>query len=205
MRGWLHTVAFFASIPAGAVLVMSAGTTASRIAALVYSLSLAGLFGASAAYHVLPWQETGRRRMKRLDHSMIFVLIAGTYTPFALLVVRGPWGIVLLATIWIGAIIGIIIKLIRIDGFPVIGGTLYIVLGWLALLALPRLLSELDTLELTLIVAGAVIYTLGAVGLLRRKPDPSPAVFGYHEVWHVAVIAACACFYVVTLLVVLGR
>ena len=205
MRGWFHAVAFFVSIPAGIVLVWSAGSTAARIAALVYSLSLAGLFGASAAYHTLPWSDLGRRRMKQLDHSMIYVLIAGTYTPFALLVLKGTWGVVLLAVIWIGAITGIIFKLISIDGFQVLAGTLYIVLGWLAILALPKLVQTLNLLELSLIIAGAVIYTLGAVGLLRRRPNPKPSVFGYHEVWHAAVIAACACFYVATLLVVLGQ
>lgn len=205
MRGWLHAVAFFVSIPAGIVLVLSAGSTAARIAAAVYSLSLAGLFGASAAYHTLPWSDLGRRRMKRLDHSMIYILIAGTYTPFALLVVRGTWGIVLLSVIWAGAVAGIVLKLIQVDGFQVLAGTLYIVLGWLALLALPKLIHELNAVELALILTGAVIYTLGAVGLLRRKPDPNPKVFGYHEVWHVAVIAACACFYVATFLVVMSR
>jgi len=204
MRGRLHQVAFFISIPAGLVLVASAGSAGARIATAVYALSLAGLFGSSAAYHTVPWSEKALARMKRLDHSMIFILIAGTWTPFALLVIKGAWGITLLAVVWAGAVAGVILKVVRIDGFRVVGGALYIVLGWLALVAMPKMIRTLTPVEIALILAGAVIYTLGAIVLLRRKPDPNPKVFGYHEVWHTMVIAACACFYAATLLVVIG-
>jgi hemolysin III len=202
MRGMLHLLAFLFSIPAGVLLIASAGTTTARVAAAVYAVGLAGLFGASAAYHTLPWTETGRVRMKRLDHSMIYVLIAGTYTPFALLVVEGPWGVGMLVVVWFGAILGITLKLVRIDGFRATAGTLYIVLGWIAILALPAMIRDLSVFELVLVFAGAASYTLGSIVLLRRKPDPSPKTFGYHEVWHTAVIAACVCFYLVTFSVV---
>jgi len=202
MRGLLHLLAFLFSIPAGILLVASAETTTARVAAAIYAVSLVGLFGASAAYHTLPWTNTGRVRMKRLDHSMIYVLIAGTYTPFALLVVEGPRGVGMLVVVWFGAIMGITLKLINIDGFRAITGTLYIVLGWIAILALPGMIRDLSVFELLLVFLGAASYTLGSIVLLRRRPDPHPKTFGYHEVWHTAVIAACACFYVVTFSVI---
>jgi len=205
LRGWLHMAALLVVIPAGVVLVVSADSPAARVATAIYAFSLAGMFAGSAFYHVVPWSEKGRARMKKLDHSMIYVLIAGTYTPFALLVIQGVWGMVILSAVWIGALAGIALKLVHIDGFRRIGGALYIVLGWLAILGLPRLVSGLTLVEFVLVFAGGITYTLGAVVLLRTRPDPSPKWFGYHEVWHVAVIVACACFYVATLLVVLGR
>lgn len=204
MRGRLHQVAFFLSIPAGVALVLVAGSTTARIAVAIYSLSLCGLFGASAAYHTGSWSDKARLRMKRLDHSMIFILIAGTYTPFALLVVKGTWGHVLLALVWTGALAGVALKVIRIDGFQTVGGALYIVLGWMALLALPKMLHNLTVLQLALVFTGAVTYTLGAVVLRLNKPNPSPRFFGYHEVWHTATIVAAACFYVVMMGLLLG-
>lgn len=204
MRGRLHQVAFFLAIPAGIALIMAAGSTTARIAAAIYSISLCGLFGASAAYHTGSWSDKARLRMKRLDHSMIFILIAGTYTPFALLVVKGTWGHVLLGLVWVGALVGVTLKIVRIDGFEMLGGTLYIVLGWMALLALPKMLHNLTVAQLALIFTGAITYTLGAVVLRLNKPNPSPRVFGYHEVWHTATIIAAACFYVVMMEILLG-
>lgn len=204
MRGRLHQVAFFLSIPAGVALVLVAGSTTARIAVAIYSLSLCGLFGASAAYHTCSWSDKSRLRMKRLDHSMIFILIAGTYTPFALLVVKGTWGHVLLAIVWTGALAGVVLKVTRIDGFQTIGGALYIVLGWMAVLALPKMLHNLTIAQLALVFTGAVTYTLGAVVLRTNKPNPSPRFFGYHEVWHTATIVAAACFYVVMMELLLG-
>lgn len=204
MRGRLHQIAFFLSIPAGVALIMAANSTTARAAAAIYSLSLCGLFGASAAYHTVPWSEKGRLRMKRLDHSMIFILIAGTYTPFALLVVRGTWGHVLLGMVWTGALVGVALKIVRIDGFETLGGTLYIVLGWMAVFALPKMLHNLSIAQLGLVFTGAVTYTLGAVVLRLNKPNPSPRFFGYHEVWHTATIVAAACFYVVMMELLLG-
>ena len=204
MRGWLHMGALLVAIPAGVVLVLAADSGAAKVATAVYALSLSGMFAGSAFYHVVPWSEKGRARMKKVDHSMIYVLIAGTYTPFALLVIQGTWGMAILSIVWIGAAAGITLKLVHVDGFQRVSGTLYVVLGWLAILGLPRLLRGLNTAELILVAAGGITYTLGAVVLLRTKPDPSPKWFGYHEVWHVAVIVGCACFYLAMLLVVLS-
>jgi hemolysin III len=201
-RGRLHQAAFFVSLPAGLVLVVAASTVEARIASAVYALGLIGLFGTSAAYHRFPWSPRGKRIMKRLDHSMIFVLIAGTYTPIALLVVEGGWSTALLAVVWGGAALGIVLKFLRIDGLHVVGGALYIVLGWLAVAAFPAMVRGLHPVALAFIVAGGLLYTSGAIVLARHRPDPNPRVFGYHEVWHAFTIAAGACHYVAMLLIV---
>jgi hemolysin III len=203
-RGRLHQIAFFVAVPAGVVLIAVAGTTTARVAATVYALSLAGLYGSSASYHRFSWTPKALRRMKRLDHSMIFVLIAGTYTPFLLLVVRGTFSLVLLSIVWAGAGAGILLKMLRIDGLRVLTGALYIVLGWLAVVAAPQIVRHLSGTALALLVAGGLIYTSGALVLAKRWPNPDPATFGYHEVWHSAVFSASACHYGVILLLVLG-
>jgi hemolysin III len=201
-RGRLHQAAFFVSLPAGLVLVVAASTVEARIASAVYALGLIGLFGTSAAYHRFPWSPRGKRIMKRLDHSMIFVLIAATYTPIALLVVEGTWSIALLAVVWGGAALGIALKLVRIDGLHAVSGALYIVLGWLAVAAFPAMVRGLHPVALAFIVAGGLLYTTGAIVLALRRPDPNPRVFGYHEVWHTFTIAAGTCHYVATLILV---
>ena len=200
LRGRIHQVAFFVSIPAGVILVLLAhGPTATTVAA-VYAASLAAVFGSSAAYHLGRWTERSRRRMKRLDHSMIFVLIAASYTPVAALVLGGTWEAVLLSVVWAGAVVGVTLKLARPDGLHVVGGALYIVLGWLAVIALPQLLHEMTVAEVVLMVVGGLLYTAGAIVLARRRPDPSPATFGYHEVWHAFMVAAASCHYAMILL-----
>jgi hemolysin III len=203
-RGRLHQLAFFVAIPAGVVLIAVARTTTARLAATVYALSLAGLYGSSASYHRLRWTPKALRRMKRLDHSMIFVLIAGTYTPFLLLVVRGTFSLVLLSIVWAGAGAGILLKMLKVDGLSVVTGALYIVLGWLAVVAAPQIVRHLSGTALALLVAGGLIYTSGALVLAKRWPNPDPTTFGYHEVWHSAVFSASACHYGVILLLVLG-
>jgi hemolysin III len=195
LRGRFHQVAFFLSIPAGVVLATLAPSAVARAAALVYSVSLTAVFGASAAYHRVPWSEKALRRMKRVDHSMIYVLIAGSYTPVLLLAMHGVWSITLLSLVWAGAAVGITLKLARIDGFSVLTAILYIALGWLAIVALPQLVHRLSPAALVLMVIGGLLYTVGAIVLARRRPDPSPTVFGYHEVWHAFMVAAAACHY----------
>jgi hemolysin III len=201
LRGWFHEIGFFVSLPAGAALVLFARDGGARATALVYAFSLTAVFGASAAYHRVRWSVAALRRMKRLDHSMIFVLIAGTYTPVCALVLRAPWSVVLLSVVWAGAAVGIVLKIARIDGLSVLSGTLYVVLGWLAVLALPQLVRTLPTPATILMLAGGILYTVGAIVLARRRPDPAPAVFGYHEVWHAFMVAAAACHYAMILLI----
>ena len=203
MRGRLHQGAFFASIPAGVVLVALAPDARARIATLIYALTLIGLFGVSASYHLGDWSVEAYARMRRLDHSMIFVLIAGTYTPYCLLVLQGTAGIVSLAIVWAGAVIGVATKFYRVD-LHVLSGFMYIGLGWVAVGTLPALLRGLDTPETILLIAGGALYTLGALVLATNRPNPWPATFGYHEVWHAMTIAAAACQYTSILLVVLA-
>jgi len=142
--------------------------------------------------------------MKRLDHSMIFMLIAGTYTPFALLVLPWPWSIVILSVACAGAACGIALKMIRIDGLSVVTGTLYLILGWLAIVALPAIVRGLSGPSIGLLFSGGVLYTSGAIVFARRKPDPLPSVFGYHEIWHSMVIGGSLCHYALIFLIVVG-
>lgn len=204
LRGWIHEAAFFAAIPAGIVLVLSAPTARSRIAAGVFALSLVGMYGISAAYHRGSWTPERKRALKRIDHSMIFVLIAGTYTPFALLVLHGTVAFVLLLVVWSGALAGVALKVARVDDLAALSGALYIILGWLVVALTPQLLRALSTTEVVLTAAGGVAYTLGAIVLAAHRPNPSPRVFGYHEVWHVFTVIGGACHYVVITLVVHG-
>jgi hemolysin III len=202
LRGRLHQVAFFLSIPAGIALVGLARTTAARVAALIFAVTLTGLYGVSAAYHRGEWSIGAHRLMKHLDHAMIFVFIAGTYTPITLLALRPAWGIALLAMAWTGAAVGVLITVLRLERWHAVGFVMYLVLGWLAIVATPQLLHSLSRPELALLVGGGVLYTVGAVVLARRRPDPHPAVFGYHEVWHTFVVGANACHFVLVALLV---
>jgi hemolysin III len=202
-RGRIHQVAFFVSLPAGVVLVLLANGAAAIAVASVYAVSLAAVFGSSAVYHRGEWTERSRRWLKRLDHSMIYVLIAASYTPVAALVLGGTWQVVLLSVIWAGAVIGVTLKMARPDGLSVVSAALYIVLGWLAIVALPQLAREMTVAELVLLLAGGLLYTAGAIMFATRRPDPSPSTFGYHEVWHSFMVAAAACHYAMILLLLL--
>ncbi len=204
-RGRLHQIAFFLAIPQGIALVASAGGWVSRLAAAVYSLSLAGVYGVSALYHRLKWSPKALLRMRRLDHSMIFVLIAGTYTPVSLLVLHRPWAIALLAVVWAGAITGVLLKVLGMERTRKVTATMYIVLGWVAVLMAPQFVRRVSWPIVALIAAGGVLYTLGSIVFLRKRPDPNPAVFGYHEIWHVAVVSAAFCHYSAIFLLVLSR
>jgi len=202
-RGRIHQVAFFFSIPAGMILIVLADGPAATTVAAVYAVSLTAVFGASAAYHRGTWTEPARRWMKRLDHSMIFVLIAASYTPVAVLVLGGTWEAVLLALAWTGAVVGVTIKMARPDGLNVIGSILYMGLGWLAVIALPELLARMTAAESILMVSGGLLYTAGAIVFATKRPDPAPATFGYHEIWHAFMVAAACCHYAMILLLLL--
>lgn len=203
-RGRLHRIAFLVSIPCGVVLALIASGTEARISAIIFAASMSGLFGVSGAYHCGDWSAKAERFMKHLDHSMIFVLIAGSYTPITLLALRPAWGVTLLALAWTGAAAGVVIAVLRLEQWRRVGFTMYLVLGWLIAVAVPQLLQSLSALELTLMAAGGVLYTVGAVVLASNRPDPRPAVFGYHEVWHSFVVGAGTCHYALVLLLVRG-
>jgi hemolysin III len=191
-----HQWAFVASILIGIALVLSAPSARARLAAAIYAVSVAALFGSSAVYHRVAWRSPGARRwMRRLDHSMIFVLIAGTFTPFALLALRGALADALLIAVWAGAAAGIVLKLAWIDAPEWLVALVYVLLGWLGVAAVPTLIATLGTGPAALVTGGGVLYTVGAVVYVRKRPDPVPAVFGYHEVFHVLVIVAAALQY----------
>jgi hemolysin III len=203
-RGKLHLIAAVVAVPASALLLLRAEGTTARIAAAVYGLSLVGLFAVSASYHLTARTERAVKWMRRADHSMIFVLIAGTYTPICLLVLPPAWGIPMLVTVWAVALIGASLKMLRLGtpGNGSVASWLYIVLGWAAVVVMPVLVTHLDRTQLVLLAVGGVIYTLGAVGLGRRWPDPRPMTFGYHEVWHSMTVLAGACHFLLVLGVV---
>lgn len=201
-RGRLHQVAFFVSIPAGATLVALAQGVEARVGAAIFAACLSGLFGVSAAYHRGNWSARAHRVMKHLDHSMIFVFIAGSYTPITLIALRPAWGITLLLLTWSGAAIGVLITVLRLDRWHGVGFAMYLVLGWLAVFATPQLVHALSNVETALLVTGGLLYTVGAIVLARKRPDPHPVVFGYHEVWHTFVVGASACHFTLILLLV---
>jgi hemolysin III len=198
LRGVSHQWAFFVSCAIGAALVIVAPAGTPRLAAAVYAVSVSALFGVSALYHRITWASVAARRwMRRLDHSAIFVLIAGTYTPFALLVLDGAIATVILVVVWAGALGGILLKLVWIDAPKLLTAIVYVALGWVAVAAFPDLLDELGVTGTALVVAGGLLYTAGALVYALRRPDPAPAVFGYHEVFHALVIVAAALQYAV--------
>jgi hemolysin III len=198
LRGVSHQWAFLASLPLGLALVIGAGDARTRAASTVYALSVAALFGVSALYHRINWRSAKARRwMRRLDHAMIFTLIAGTYTPFALLVLHGRLATVILLAVWAGALAGIGFKLVWIDAPKWLIAGAYVVLGWVAVAAFPQLEDGLGIVGTALVAAGGALYTAGAVVYARKRPDPVPAVFGYHEVFHALVIAAALLQYAV--------
>jgi hemolysin III len=201
-RGHLHTWAFSAVFPAGLALLLAAPHGTARTGAAIYVVSLAAVYGTSAAYHRLAHSARRRRLMQRLDHSMIFLVIGGTYTPVCILALPLVWGVPLLALVWAGAALGIALKLIGLERFRRSGNALYLVLGWAALVATPVIATHLTALELAFMVAGGVTYTAGAIVLFRQRPDPWPAIFGYHEVWHCFTVVAGVAHFVMVWLVV---
>jgi hemolysin III len=204
LRGVSHQWAFFVSCAIGAALVIAAPSGTPRLAAGIYALSVAVLFGVSALYHRITWASAAARRwMRRLDHSAIFVLIAGSYTPFALLVLDGALSTVILIVVWAGALGGILLKLVWIDSPKLLTAIVYVALGWVAVAAFPDLIEELGVTGTALVVAGGLLYTAGALVYAFRRPDPVPTVFGYHEVFHALVIVAAALQYAVVAFYVL--
>jgi hemolysin III len=198
LRGVLHQWAFVVSLVAGLVLVLEAGSARARLAVSVYAFSVAALFGSSALYHRVDWRTPRTRRwMRRLDHTMIFVLIAGSYTPFGLLVLHGTLGAAILITVWAAALVGAVFKLIWIDAPGWLIATVYLSIGWIALIATPELVHRLGIAAVSALALGGILYSVGAVIYACKRPDPAPAVFGYHELFHLLVILAAAVQYAV--------
>ncbi|HEU5061757.1 MAG TPA: hemolysin III family protein [Solirubrobacterales bacterium] len=191
LRGVTHEWAFFMSLGFGVALIVLAEGTEATLAVAVYAASLSALFGTSALYHRVNWSRPNARRwMRRLDHSMIFFLIAGTYTPFALLALNGTLATAILVVVWVGAVAGAIVEMIWIDHPKWASALIYLSLGWVAVATFPALWSALGVAGSLLVVAGGLLYTAGAVIYAVQRPNPSPAIFGYHEIFHLLVIAA---------------
>ena len=203
LRGVFHQYAFFAALAAGLVLVVLAEGSRAQTAAFVYAGSLVLMFGASALYHRVPWRSTSVRAwMRRLDHSGIFLLIAGTYTPFALLVFDGRLGTIVFVLVWAGAAAGILLNLAWVDAPRYLAAGVYLLLGWVGVIAVPQLFDAGIAWAVLLLVGGG-LYSVGAVTYATKWPNPAPAVFGFHEVFHVLVIAAATVQFVAVTAVVL--
>lgn len=197
MRGHFHQAAFFIALGACAMLLARSHDVMTSIAILIYSLSLISLFGISALYHRIHWRERARAWMRRLDHSAIFFLIAGTGTPICLLGIPGDGGNKLLVAFWVAATAGILQSLVWIKAPKWISAILYVAMGWIVSPFLSELQSKIGPTNITLLVTGGIIYSLGALVYAAKLPNPSPKFFGYHEIFHVMVVIAAGCHFVV--------
>jgi hemolysin III len=203
LRGVFHQWAFFAAVAAGVVLVMLADGPRERLATWVYAAALAAMFGASALYHRFPWRSAARRLWaRRVDHAMIFVFIAGTYTPFALLSLSGGLRAAVLVAVWTGAVLGLVLNLVWVDAPRWLSALAYLAVGWVGVIAIPELFVNGIGIGILLVVGGS-LYTLGALAYASTWPNPFPATFGFHEIFHVLVVAAAVTQFVAVALVVL--
>lgn len=195
LRGYFHLCAAFAAIAGLVLIVLLAGSARAYVGGIIFATSLILLYTTSATYHRIRWGRRMRLVMRRLDHSMIFVLIAGTYTPFCLLVLNTAWGISLLSVVWGIAGAGIALKLVWPSAPRWLGVGLYLTTGWVAVVASTQIAAWAAAVPLLLLVLGGVLYTLGGLTYALRRPNPFPRVFGYHEVFHLLVIAGSVLHY----------
>jgi hemolysin III len=203
LRGVFHQYAFVVFVVLGVVLTALATGMTERVAAAVFGASVAVTFGVSALYHRVTWTPDTRRVMRRLDHAAIFLLIAGTYTPFGLLVLEGPWRYSVLAVVWGGATVAILQRFVWPGAPKWVPVVLAVPLGWVGIVALPELLDATGWTGVALLLAGGTLYTLGALVYAVRRPNPAPTVFGYHELFHTLTVAAAASQYAAVAIVVL--
>jgi hemolysin III len=196
LRGVFHQYAFYAAVAAGTVLVALSDSGRELFATWVYAVALASMFGVSALYHRVNWRSPRMRTwMRRLDHSTILLLIAGTYTPFALLAFDGTLGDVILIVVWSGAAAGLVLNLAWVDAPKWLTAIVFIALGWVGIAAVPELF-ELGVAPAVLVFVGGGLYTLGALAYAFKRPNPAPATFGYHEIFHVLVVLAAAVHFI---------
>ena len=195
LRGVFHLYAFFVALVVGGLLVAGAPHARSRLAAAIFAAAVALMFGASALHHRVTWKERGYRWSRRIDHAGVYLAIAGTYTPFGLLVLSDTWRIVVLAIVWGGATVAIALKFVWVDAPKWLAAAIAISLGWVAVLVFPQLIDGVGWDGTALVLAGGLFYTLGGLVYALRRPDPLPAVFGYHEIFHLLVVAAVALQY----------
>lgn len=197
LRGYLHQEAFFITLGASILLIAKSSTSLSLISSIVFSIGLLLLFGISALYHRPYWKPKARVFLKRLDHSAIFILIASTFTPICLLALPPTSGNMLLIIVWIAAVLGILQSIFWVKAPKIVTALLYIIMGWQALPYLKELNQSLGTPQVSLLITGGIIYTIGAIFYAAKKPKLYPTVFGYHELFHFFTIVAAACHFAV--------
>jgi hemolysin III len=196
LRGVFHQYAFYVALVAGVVLVAVSDSPRELVATWIYAAALSAMFGVSALYHRIDWRSARVRTwMRRLDHSTILLLIAGTYTPFALLAFDGALADVLLVVVWAGAAAGLVLNLAWIDAPTGVTAAVFVALGWVGIAAVPELL-DLGVAPAVLVFIGGALYTLGALAYALKRPNPAPATFGYHEIFHLLVIGAAVVHFV---------
>ena len=194
MRGLLHQIAFFVSLVTGPLLI-AISDAGHRLGSAIYSFTVSALFGVSALYHRPNWRPQVRRWLRRLDRSVILLLIAGTYTPMALAFPNVGWVRALFVIVWVGAFLGMVFQFIPLSLPKPVVVIPYLVLGWLGVSLLPPAFRYVGSAAAGLLIAGGILYTVGAIAYARRAPNPKPGVFGYHEVFHLFVVLAVACHY----------
>jgi hemolysin III len=204
-RGVSHEIAAFVFPVLGVILVALADTTAIRWAAVVYTVGVTAMYATSACYHRGHWSDSTRLRLRRLDHSMIMVAIAATYTPIAVAALDTRSATILLTLVWSLALVGVVVQMLWLHAPRWLSAALYIGIGWTALAFLPALWRNLGVVSFSLVLLGGIVYSLGAAVYATRRPDPAPATFGYHEVFHALVVAAGLIFYAAIVLVVVNE
>jgi hemolysin III len=196
LRGVLHQAAFSVSLVVGTLLIVYAETPRARVAAAAFACSVSTMLGASALYHRVTWSPRMRLWMRRIDHAGIYLLIAGTYTPVGLLVLRGPLQAIVLGVVWTGAAAAIVLKFAWVEAPKWLAAAIGIALGWVGVFAMPQLAHRSGIAAVVLLAVGGIAYTAGAIVYATRRPDPAPLVFGYHEIFHALTLVAVACQYV---------
>jgi len=203
LRGVLHAVAFAVSCVVG-ILFVATAPAARDLAAAAFAVSASVMLGTSALYHRVRWSPGRRLWMRRADHAGVFLLIAGTYTPVALIGLHGAWRTSVLGVVWCGAALATVAKMCWTRSPKWLSAAIGIVLGWVGVVALPQLARTVGLAPVALLAAGGIAYTAGAIVYARRRPDPLPRVFGYHELFHALTIVALACQYVAVAVFVVG-
>ena len=204
LRGVFHEIGFYAAIGLAVPLTLTAEPGRARLAAIVFAACVAACFGASALYHRPFWRPKVRARLARVDHAGVYLLIAGTYTPFGLLVLSTGWAVPVLAIVWSGVLTAILLKIIWSSQPKSVAAGIGLGLGWVGVVAFSQLL-KLPVGGLVLVVIGGLAYTAGAVTYALRRPDPFPSVLGYHEIFHVLTLVAVGCQYAAIAFYVLPR
>ncbi len=207
VSGFSHLAGAFLSVAALSVLVVLAAVNATAwhiVSFSVYGAAMFLLYAASAAYHLIPLNEKGTRILKKLDHVMIFMMIAGTYTPFCLVPLRGGWGWTIFGIVWGFAVVGIFFKLFYIHAPRFLSTSIYLAMGWISIIAIYPIVKNIPAGGVIWLASGGLLYSIGAVIYALKKPDHWPGVFGFHEIWHIFVLAGSFCHFMVMLLYVLN-